>query len=201
MVVQLDIGLAFAQVGENLLHPLDAERGLMLGDGGHSYTLCRADAAEKQVDPALALTIPDMSYTIAPLAMGDTVFGVFEGRTPYQIIARQLNIQRHSAGFKAKWRITLYKDPATGRPTTYKVEGTLFRRDVREGTWTIGRGTKDDEKAVVFELAAAGTQETIQLLQGDNDVLFFLDSERRPLVGHADFSYTLNRRSEAPAQP
>jgi len=200
-VIQLDAGLAFALVGENLLHPLDADRRLMLGNGGHSYTLCRAEVAEKRIDPALSLSIPDMSYTISPLATGENVFGVFEGRTPYQGIARQLNTARHDAGFKAKWRVTLYKDPETGRPTTYKVEGTLFRRDTREGKWTIGRGSKDNPQATVFELAATGSQNAIHLLQGNDDVLFFLDADRRPLVGNADFSYTLNRRSESPARP
>ena len=88
-----------------------------------------------------------------------------------------------------------------GHTVTYKVEGTLFRRDTREGKWTIGRGSKDNPQATVFELAATGSQNAMHLLQGNDDVLFFLDADRQPLVGNADFSYTLNRRSESPARP
>jgi hypothetical protein len=192
---------ALAQVDRSVVQLLNPDRSLMVGTGGWSYTLSRADAAEKPVDPALALTVPDMSYTISPAATGDSVFGVFEGRTPYQGIARELKTERHEAGTKAKWRVTLYQDPKSHEPTTYKVEGTLFRPAAREGKWTIARGTADDPKAVVFELAATKTQAAILLLQGDDNVLFFLDHERKPLVGHADFSYTLNRRSPATALP
>ena len=198
---ELDLGIALAQVDQNILQLLDRDRRLMLGTGGWSYTLNRSESAEKPVDPALALSVPDMSYTISPVATGDSVFGVFEGRTPYQGIARELKIQRHAGGNKAKWRVTLYQDPTTKQPTTYKVEGTLFRPGAREGKWAIGRGTAADPKAVVFELAASETQASILLLQGDDDVLFFLDRERKPLVGHADFSYTLNRRSASPVAP
>ncbi len=202
IVYELDGGLALAPVDQNILHLLDSDRSLMIGTGGWSYTLNRSDAAEKPVDPALALTVPDMSYTISPVATGDHVFGVFEGRTPYQGIARELKTERHAAGTKAKWRVTLYQDAKTHQPTTYKVEGTLFRASgAREGKWAIGQGTATDAMAVVFELAATKTQNALLLLEGDEDVLFFLDHDRKPLVGHADFSYTLNRRTAAPAAP
>jgi hypothetical protein len=39
---------------------------------------------------------------------------------------------------------------------------------------------------------------SILLLKGDDDVLFFLDQSRKLLVGHAEYSQTLNRRRQAP---
>ena len=52
----------------------------------------RADLAEKPGDSALALSAPDMSYKISPLATGPTVFGVFEGRSPCHGISRELKL-------------------------------------------------------------------------------------------------------------
>jgi hypothetical protein len=148
----------------------------------------------------LAALLPDQSYTISPLATGPTVFGVFEGRTPYQGIARELGRPENRGGLKVKWRVTLFQNPETRTPTTYKVEGSLYRQGGREGTWSIVRGTRTDPNAVVYKLDATQSDGVLLLLKGDDDVLFFLNQEQQPLVGHADFSYTLNRRTaSAPA--
>jgi hypothetical protein len=189
------------QISSNLLHILNADRSLMIGDGGWSYTLNSASASEKSIEPALAATVPDMSYQIAPVSTGQTVFGVFEGRTPAQGIASQLGIPVHAAATKAKWRVTLYQKPDTQTPANFKVEGTLFRPSAREGIWKIVRGTPLDQNAIVYELEfseAAPHIAPLRLLKGDDNVLFFLDANRTPLIGHSEFSYTLNRRTAAP---
>lgn len=154
----------------------------MTGNGGWSYTLNRRERAEERVDARLAQRQPDMSYPILPLATGPAVFGVFEGRTPCQGIARQLEITVPRECTKAKWRVTLYKDVETQTPTTYKVEGGLFQRGAQEGRWNILR-----EDLYVLD-------GSLRLLKGDDNVLFMLDRSFRPLVGHEDFSYTLDRR-------
>src|SRR5439155_11971301 len=132
---------------------------------------------------------PSESYTLSPLASGENVFGVFEGRTPATGIARELKIDTEDRT-KVKWRVTLYQDPKTKAPTTYKVENSFLRDKRREGTWS---GERRDG-AVVYHLAATKTEGGLFLLKGDDNVLFFLWQDRKPLVGHADFSYTLNRR-------
>ena len=165
----------------------------MVGNGGWSYTLNRADSAEKPVDPSLAANAPDMSYPISPFAIGPNVFGVFEGRSPCHGIARELNLPQHAGCHKVKWRVTLYQNPETSVPTTYKIEGTLHRQRVREGTWSIVRGAKIDPNATVYRLNPTETEAALLLLKADNNILFFLDQSRELLVGHADFSYTLNR--------
>jgi hypothetical protein len=185
--------LSFVKVSENLLHLLNPDESLMIGSGGWSYTLNRATSAEKPVDASLVMSAPDMSYKIAPLATGPTVFGVFEGRSPCHGIARELKLPQHAGCMKVKWRVTLYQDPKTSAPTTYKVEGSLHRQSAREGTWSIVRGARTDPNAIVYQLNPTPTEGALLLLKADDNILFFLNQNREPMVGHADFSYTLDR--------
>ena len=196
LTYDLQGAFSVCQINSNILQILNPDRTLMIGNGGWSCTLNSAAHAEKTVDPALARTVPDMSYQISPLATGPTVFGVFEGRTPAHGIARELKISLHPAATKAKWRVTLYQDPDTQAPTTYKIEGTLFRPNAREGKWTIQRAA--NANVTIYELASA-SEPTLRLVKGDDNVLFFLDQNRAPLVGHCEFSYSLNRRTDLPA--
>jgi hypothetical protein len=194
-VYDLDDAISLLPVGPNVLHLLDGERRLLVGTSGWSYTLNRDDTGEGRVSRLLALFQPDLTYPISPKADGSDAFGVFAGRSPCQGIAEELDIPVSVACVRAKWRVTLYQDPRAGTPTTYKVEGSLFKQGPRQGTWTLTRGTPQDPEAVVYRLAPSETQRELLLLKGDDGVLFFLDRERRPMVGHADFSYTLNSES------
>ena len=186
--------VSFTQVSEYSIHLLNTDGTLANGSGGWSYTLHRADRAEPQVEAAVARTVPDMSYKISALAKGSDVFGVFEGRTPCHGIAGELNMPQHAGCTKAKWRVTLYQEPTTKRPTTYKVEGTLFRRTPREGKWVLNSENRDPGVSV-YELRGAGGEPSIRLLKADDNVLFFLNAKGEPMVGNADFSYTLHRRN------
>ena len=199
IVHELTGAVSLFEVDANVLQVLNPDGSLMIGNGGWSYTLNRADHAEKPVDEALAVSQPEMSYQISPVATGPTVFGVFEGRTPCQGIARELRIPVSAASTKTKWRVTLHQNSETHAPTTFKMEGSLFRRGAREGTWSIRRGTEADANAVTYRLAPTEAQPAVFLLKGDENVLFFLSQNQRPLVGHDEFSYTLNRRIATPA--
>lgn len=189
VVYKLDGGLSFFGLSGNILHVLNPDGSLMIGTSGWSYTLNRADKAEKPGDPVLAATGPDRSYTISPVASGPTVYGVFEGRTPCRGIARELKLPKDGGCIKVKWRVTLYQNAETLAPTTYKIEGSLHREAAREGNWSIIHGKNE----TVFRLEAK-TEPALFLRKGDDNVLFFVDENRQPLVGHAEFSYTLNRR-------
>ena len=195
IVFELAGAVALVKVNHDILHVMNPDRSLMVGNGGWSYTLNRAESAEKPGDPDLAVNTPSQSYTISPVATGATVFGVFEGRSPWLGIARELKLTEDAGGIKAKWRVTLYHNPDTQAPTTYRVEGSLHRKGAREGKWTIQRGNETDRNAIVYCLAPTATAPALYLLKGDDNVLFFLDQKQKPLVGHADFSYTLNRRA------
>jgi hypothetical protein len=193
IVYELRGAFALAQVDVNLIQVLDDESNYRIGNGGWSFTLNRSDQTEKPVAGKDARNVPDMSYPISPLATGPDVYAVFGGRTPCQGIARQLNVSVPRGCSKAKWRLTLYRDPATRLPTRYKIEGSLFLGGAREGTWKILRGLGEDSDAFVYRLDATATQPELLLLKGDENVLFILNEERDPRVGHAEFSYTLDR--------
>lgn len=158
----------------HVLHPDD--RSLLAGNGGWSYTLSRQDLAEPKVDRTLTLSQPSISYTISPAATGPTVYGVFEGRTPCQGIARELKLQVDQGCAKLKWRVTLLRNH------TYKIEGSLFRRGAREGTWS-------QETNGMLKLAP-----DLTLYQASNDVLFFMNGKKEPMVGNDQFAYTIDRR-------
>jgi hypothetical protein len=192
---KLSGGLSFRKVSADLLHLLNADGSLMVGNGGWSYTLIRRDAAERRVDAALIAADPgDEPRTISPLSRGPDVFGVFEGRTPCQGIARDLGAAARPGCWKVKWRVTLFQDPRSNEPTTYKAEGTLYGSHAREGKWRMTRGTPDDPQARVYELLPSSQHRAIHLLKGDDNVLFFVDQGRRLLVGTAQNTYTLDRR-------
>ena len=111
------------KVSDALLHLLDEDKSLMNGTGGWSYTLNRAEMAEK---PGVEAPTSEMSYPIAPAATGSNVFGVFEGRTPCNGISRELNRPEKAGCIKAKWRVTLYQKP-----------GMLHADDLQSGRHSV----------------------------------------------------------------
>ncbi|HEX6043189.1 MAG TPA: hypothetical protein VFZ22_01770 [Pyrinomonadaceae bacterium] len=184
--------IAFAAVDENVLHLLDTDQRLAIGDAGASYTINRLNGSQTAVD---AFTNANQPFTESDASAKSS----FAGRSPCQEIAREL--KRHVAGdcLKLKWSLQLYRDPQTFQPTTYLLRGTLYRNDSngterpREGKWKVIRGTKADPNAVIYQLDAFGADGPIYLLKGDRGVLFFLANNGYLLVGDKDFSYTLNR--------
>jgi iron complex transport system substrate-binding protein len=193
VVYELSGTVSLLRVGAGILHVLNPDRSLMSGNGGWSYTLNRLEASEPLVDAALAMSQPDMSYQVAPLSSGPSVFGIFQGRTPCHGIARQLDIEAHPGSNRVKWMVTLYQDPRSKAPTTYKIEYSLQRIGSRTGGWSIIPGAAGGGNPTVYRLDHE-TEPAIHLLKGDDNVLFLLDRDQRPLVGNAAFSYTLDRR-------
>ena len=133
------------------------------------------------------------SNSHSPMATDFSVMGIFDGKSPCQEIARELDIPVNAGCFKLKWRLFLYHDPGTLTPTTYKIEGTFYRDAIREGRWAIVKGTKTDLDAVVYQLDPEKPNESQFFLKVDDNILFFLDKDRNFMVGNAEFSYTLNR--------
>lgn len=171
----------------DLLQLLTAENRLMVGNAGWSYTLNRRDAS-----PARAVRrMEALDSTPRGLA------GAFEGRTPCQEISRVIDLAVDAGCTKLKWRLTLFQDDATGRPTTYKHEGTLYRDGAlygaapRTGTWSVLRDSSSGE--LIYRLDRGEPNEYLLLVRADENVLFFLDEEGTALVGNRSHSYTLNR--------
>jgi hypothetical protein len=198
-IIELSSGLTLAEIEPRLLHILNPDRSLMVGNGGWSYSLNRTDAGEAAVPASLSYGAPDMPYPISPVSAGPSVFGVFEGRTPCQRIARELQAAVERTCVKLKWRVTLYQNPGTHGPTSYKVEGSLFSGGAREGRWTATPDATGRAAGTLYRLESGGRSPALVLLKGDDNVLFFLERSMRLLVGRSDFSYTLDRRPQASA--
>ncbi|MDB4919020.1 MAG: hypothetical protein JWQ54_1003 [Mucilaginibacter sp.] len=140
--------------------------------------------------------VPAKNTSRLPLPAGPSVVGVFDGRSPCQEMAKQLNEKTIPECTKIKWRLVLYQDPKTYEPTTYKLEGFVYRNPPREGKWTVIRGTKNDPMAIVYQLDPDKPDRSIYILKADDNVLFFMDKDKNLMVGNNDFSYTLNRTGE-----
>lgn len=198
-VYELDLGVAkgtvsFQKVDHNLLHLLDQNKSLAMGNAGWSYTLNRTgDLNIKQAAGTSQIQLASPTTYASQITTNSSMLGRFVGRSPCQEVARELSKPVTSDCIKVKWDLTLYQDPNTLAPTTYKLNGTFFRERVREGQWTIVRGTKTNPNAVVYQLDPDKPQGSLLLLKADSNILFFLDRNRNLLVGNSNFSYTLNR--------
>lgn len=189
--------LVFRRVSSTLIHPLDEKNRLMLGSAAYSYTLSRSDATD---DPGQPEQRHGPDYTLSPRETGNTLFGMFGGRTPCMGLARAMRLALTDGCQRVKWRITLLQKAGTSEPTTYKIEGSLHHT-ARVGAWRIIRGMASDPNAVVYQLDGTATEGPMLLWKADDDVLFVLDEHRQPLVGTIDFSYTLNRSEPAVKMP
>jgi len=137
--------------------------------------------------------VPTKASGRLQVAVGPSVVGTFDGRFPCADIARDWQLTVSPECWKVKWRVTLFQDPVSHQPTTYKLRGVLGTAREREGKWTIVRGTKTDPNAVVYQLDSEKPDIYVYLLKGDDNVLFILDQARDFRVGTDYLSYTLNR--------
>jgi len=181
--------ISFRHVSSTLIHLLDGQNRLMPGTSGWSYTLSRADVTD---DPGRPEQVFGGSYTLSSRETGNTLFGIFGGRTPCTSLVRALHITLNDGCQRLKWRVTLLQNASTREPTRYKIEGSLHHT-AREGAWRIVHGTAADADAVVYQLDGTATEAPMLLWKADDNVLFLLDERKQPLVGTIDFSYTLSR--------
>lgn len=123
-------------------------------------------------------------------AGADSLVGVFEGRTPCGAVAAEFTGFPTLNCEKIKWRLTLYRGPTTGNPTTWFFEGT---RATRRGTWRVERGAGPGRSWLVYHLEYDGPAKVLSLLSVDGNVLLLLDRNLEVLVGDASGSYALNR--------
>ncbi|HET6768054.1 MAG TPA: hypothetical protein VFH08_11665 [Chitinophagaceae bacterium] len=171
-------GLRLAELNANLLHILNEDNRLLIGNGGWSYTINRIDPSinDKSTISAKQVVVSDSA--------------VFEGRTPCGVPGI---IERGKECYKLKWLIVLYGNAAKNEPTSYKIIGTPYRAEGgRRGNWTITSGRNGQ---ISYHLIDEKGKPFIHLLKLDEGVLVFTDAKGNLLVGDLDFSYTLNRRS------
>jgi hypothetical protein len=168
--------LKIASINSNLLHFLDANNKLVVGNGGWSYTL-------NNTNPEPDATI---NFNLMRSAFKDSM--VLEGRSPCGVPGI---IPQGKLCYKLKWYIVLYTDDATNKSGTYKVYGTPWREQRgRTGNW---KSISAKDGHIIFRLDKDDGSVLLNLLQLDNNIFVFTDAGAKLLVGDQDFSYTLNR--------
>ncbi|MBD0280018.1 MAG: hypothetical protein ICV81_18940 [Flavisolibacter sp.] len=93
-----------------------------------------------------------------------------------------------------KWYFLFYTDSVTGKPSYFLMGGMGYRKEtMAKGKWQIV--TKPNGR-IIYRVYFDKWVRSLDLLKGDDNILFFIDAGGRLLVGNEDFSYTLNRRKE-----
>ena len=175
--------VSLLEVNANVLHFLDENNGMLSGNGGYSYVL-------NNISPVVTAAINVNTYST--VAQGPLVF---EGRTPCNALPGLLGIAKSEACNKMKWYFVFYTDTLTGNPSYFLMGGIGHREETMEkGRW---QSRTDAKGRTVYQLQSDKWMHPLNLLKGDDNVLFFIDASGQPLVGNEDFSYTLNRRKEA----
>jgi hypothetical protein len=193
--------VSFLKVGDDIIHLLSSDGTLVVGNGAWAYTLDRMDegiASQVDQSPVNPTQVPPRP-PIPPTPAGESVFGIYDGRTPCDpVVLEFTNIPPSPDCRKIKWRLTLYEDRETGEPGTYLYMGTY---SFAPGVWRILQGTPGDPEAVIYELTPDYSGQPAYFLKVGEDHLFALDEGLNPLVGNNQFSYTLSRMKKAATKP
>jgi hypothetical protein len=180
--------ISFLLLDYNLLHLLNPDKSLAIGNEGYSFTLSKSAIIIKQQtnynSPAITKSFPTG-------LKGDSIR--FVGKTPCKELTGTLKISETIDCFKLKWDLILNQEPEKNYPTTYELRRTGHRESVIKEKWIVTKGTSKNTEAIVYLLDPDQPNKTILLLKGDDNVVFFLDKNRNLLVGNNEFSYTLNR--------
>jgi hypothetical protein len=169
--------LKAVELNTDLLHFLNEDNSLSVGNSGWSYTL-------NNITPS---NINQVSMVAAPTVLIDSM--AFEGRTPCNVPGV---IAPGNTCYKLKWKIILYANAQLDKPGSYKMFGTPWRSEGgRTGTWQINTSRN---RGTIYQLNDDNGNGFLYLLKLDEHILVFTDAQGKLLVGNEDFSYTLNRR-------
>jgi len=174
--------VSILEVNANVLHFLDGNNRMLIGNGGYSYALNSTLPVE-----ADGVNIRSVQTSLkSPL--------VFEGRTPCSELPALLGLNKSKACNKMKWYFLFYTDSVTGKPSYFLMGGMGYRKEtMARGKWQIVTGQNG---RIIYRVYFDKWTRSLDLLKGDDNVLFFIDANGRLLVGNEDFSYTLNRRKK-----
>jgi hypothetical protein len=168
--------LNVAELNTDLLHLLNEDKTLLVGNGGWSYTL-------NNIAPSVS---DQINLTARQPVLNDSMG--FEGRTPCKVPGI---IPAGVECYKLKWYIVFYADAEKNEPGVYKIYGTTWRKNgPRVGNWKVTTGNRG---RVVYQLNDDNSKPFLYLLKLDENILVFTDADGKLLVGDEDFSYTLNR--------
>lgn len=169
--------LKIIELNDNLLHLLNTDNSLLVGNGGWSYTL-------NNLKPSIAYEINIQTKQSLP---EDSI--VFDGRTPCNVPGV---IPPGTECYKLKWRITLYANAEKNGTGNYKILGTAWRKENGQtGNWAVIPGKNG---RIIYQLKDNKGTTVLHLLKADENILLFTDANGNLLTGDEDFSYTLNRK-------
>ena len=173
--------ISILELNSNLLHLLDGNKNLLVGNGGYSYAL-NSNTPVKSYQFNHPLIQPSPEYHMA-----------FQGRTPCQELSILLGKRSIPACDKIKWYIVFFTDSITGKPSYCLEGGRAYRKEtMAKGSWEII--PKDGR--IIYKLNLPRWPNPLYLLKADDNILFFTDAEGNLLVGNENFSYTLNRTDD-----
>jgi hypothetical protein len=174
--------VSIQEVNANVLHFLDRNNQMLTGNGGYSYALNSTSPIESD-----AVNI-QFKHTVIKSPL------VYEGRTPCSELPGLLGLKKSEACNKMKWYFLFYTDSLTGKPSYFLMGGMGYRKEtMAKGSWRIVTGQTG---RIIYQLYSDKWAHPLDLLKGDDNILFFINTNGRLLVGNEDFSYTLNRRKE-----
>ena len=166
--------LMMISLNNDLLHLLDHQKKLLVGNGGWSYTL-------NNISPQ---HLSSLNITADSNIERDSM--VFDGRTPCGVPGI---VEPGKVCYKLKWRVTFY--PKTvNEDAKCKILGTGMRPYGIIAQWNI---VNRKNGKIIYDVSDANGKALLHLLKLDDNVLAFLDDDGKLLVGDEDFSYTLNR--------
>jgi hypothetical protein len=170
--------LKLIQLNTDLLHLLDTNNSLLVGNGGWSYTLNTDKPSGSD----------QINITSKNSALKDST--IFDGRTPCHVPGV---VAPGTPCYKLKWRVILYADAAKDEPAGYKIIGTAWRtQEGKKGDWKIINGKNG---RTIYQLNDENGKGLVYLLKLDENILVFTGANGKLLVGDKDFSYTLNRKN------
>jgi hypothetical protein len=133
------------------------------------------------------------------------VVGTFGGRTPCAPQLTDLHNISPNRCNRVKLRLTLYQKRDANSPATFHLLMIYVGNDdnqyVKTGKWEVVKDpgfqsaelVYNQSGGLIYKLEPEGSAVPLFLLEGDDNILFILDNNMKPLVGNADNSYTLNR--------
>jgi hypothetical protein len=190
--------VSMREVNVNILHFIDRNDHMLIGNGGYSYALNSTAKVKAEVEVEVEVEAKvevkvEAKVKVEVEAKIKTPL-VFEGRTPCQELSVQLGLNKGEACNKMKWYFLFYTDSVTGRPSYFLMAGIGYRKEsMKKGRWEIVTEPNGD---IIYRLYSDIWTRPLILLQGDDNILFFMDADGRLLVGNENFSYTLNRKEK-----
>jgi len=145
------------------------------------------------------------AQTVSPDKLPATDF--FVGSTPCDAFIKSiLKIQADVTCEFIKWELSLYKNKNEDNSGTFELNALYGasqpntngfinggKRIAAKGRYSISYGMRGNSKTKVYHLSEKSFQSSILLAEMDDNILHFIDSEKKFIVGNGGWGYVLNR--------